>query len=794
MRAWLKRLWRYAGRKKGVVDATARISTDDSSTLADTINAAISQYSGLPAAYPFELLTTLDHIFAYQPYFQKFLVTTLALGNTGHKLEISAPSEQRAIAALDAANAFAARCFPWAGGMDGLINGLFCQVARTGALCSEAAPDEGITELKRGYLVPVRTIRFKRNADGDLVLCQQQDRKLVELNPVQTVWHVSVPWDGSPYPMPPALAALSAAVKLKKFDDSLDGWLNKLSALGVFLGQVERPSQEIGETNEAYNARCQASLQRLAQATHDNLQQGFALAYDNMEFKFQNTTAGAAGAKDLQELVLQSLFAALQRDPVFFGHNFNTTETFAKVVFEELIGTITTFQLGVKRAVEHFHRLELALRGFGDCGISVRFNPQRSLDAFMHSEADLMASQKVLGELAADVCDKDEARKKLGYDEVAADSAGFVAAFNRDANRYAAIPFKSKQWSGVSAGRQGHRRHQHNTAVPPSSVSVDPNMLNAAKDARNAARTYLFQVRNHLSEAAALGVEAVYEWARTRDIPEEDIFVKEAMDRFLDGAEGSLDAATLETLAKRHLSTIWTWARREDDAVFGIDWDRGSRGTGIGFGLPDETAIDYLGRVDRFYVSKYVSGDEITSRKITDWMREQYLEKGLGRGKENLAAFREQFGEVAERISDHRARVIIDTGVSRAQNWGELYALDDEGFTTFTIAGPWDRLTCDWCKALQGKEFTVRTEVKRINKIIESGDEDISKFTDFVTSRFSGKAGLEELNSLDGPDIQKSGMVSAPVHPQCRHRTIAVVNASASSNRRVRQEPWSLIA
>ncbi len=56
--------------------------------------------------------------------------------------------------------------------------------------------------------------------------------------------------------------------------------------------------------------------------------------------------------------------------------------------------------------------------------------------------------------------------------------------------------------------------------------------------------------------------------------------------------------------------------------------------------MPDEQAIKYLSKVDRFYISKYVSGDEITSNQITNFLREQYIEKGLGRGKENLAAFR----------------------------------------------------------------------------------------------------------------------------------------------------------
>ncbi len=38
--------------------------------------------------------------------------------------------------------------------------------------------------------------------------------------------------------------------------------------------------------------------------------EGVAAAWDNVDFKFTNTNAGAAGAKDMAEMILHGLFAA----------------------------------------------------------------------------------------------------------------------------------------------------------------------------------------------------------------------------------------------------------------------------------------------------------------------------------------------------------------------------------------------------------------------------------------------------------------------------------------------------
>jgi hypothetical protein len=274
------------------------------------------------------------------------------------------------------------------------------------------------------------------------------------------------------------------------------------------------------------------------------------------------------------------------------------------------------------------------------------------------------------------------------------------------------------------------------------------------------------------------------------------MFVSGAMEHFFEHAEAKLDAATLEELSQKYLAVVWKFARYEDESVFGSDWTKTPRVVPSVLGAADQTAINYMSRVDRMYVSKWVSGDPATSAQIEDFLRSQYLETGLGRGKspKELAAFRSEFSDLVETVGEHRTRVIIDTGVSRCQNWGEILALSDMNITQFRIAGPWDRLTCKWCLAMQGKVFEVQTERTRIEEIIASGDEDISKFGKFITSRFAGQEGVKALADMPAADVQATGMVTAPIHPLCRHRVVAVVKLGTGNVWALpEREPISLV-
>jgi hypothetical protein len=440
-------------RRQPKADArvTARVSRSEEEFGSPNFSAFMAGMNQIAAKFPFEMYEMIDNMTLLDPYVSKYHHSTVSLGNTGHALEINASSEARANEAIQIANDFAARCFPLSAGLDGLINSLFSQIARTGGLCVEWVPNPAMNMIEQAYLVPVKTLRFRYTESGALQLCQMQNMSLdlIPLNPVQTTFHAVTVRDGNPYPIPPALAALEPCMQHRTIMTKIKTWMDKLSALGVLLAEVQSPPRSIGESDAEYDSKAAEYLQKIARTITDNLDSGLGVAYDNVKFTFNNTSAGAQGGKDILQIVLQGMFAALQRDPVFFGWNFNSTETYAKIVYEEMVQGIKTFQLGVKRAVEHGHRLNFALQGYGDIGISVQFQGNRSVDAFRDAEADYMKAQGILAQYTAEpkpLISYEEARRLLGHDEKRAGAGEFVASFNRSLKRYQLIPCSIDTW------------------------------------------------------------------------------------------------------------------------------------------------------------------------------------------------------------------------------------------------------------------------------------------------------------------------------------------------------------
>lgn len=410
----------------------------------------IKEHFTIPATFPFEFYDLIDNAAILDPYIAKYVHTTVALSNVTHKLYIKTNTERKANKAIAIANQFAARCFPYGGGMDGIVSAMLSQLARTGALCVEWAPDKARTRIERGFMVPVKSLRFRyANANGDIELTQQRQEKLIQLNPLQVSYHGLIFRDTNPYPLPPILPALEACATHRDIMAQIKVWMQKVSSLGVMLAEVEPPPREPGETQTAYDSKAGRYLQDIADTITNNLSNGLGIGYNNIKFQFQNTQSGAQGAKDILQLVLQGMFSALQRDPIFFGWTFNSSDALASVVYEEMFKSLKIFQIGVKRAIEHGHRLNLALAGMGDIDLSVQFRDDHGSDVFKESEAKMMLSQAVISQVEAGLISKEEARRLLGYEDKNLEAGAYVAAFNRDSNVYSLVPYVRDQWTGA---------------------------------------------------------------------------------------------------------------------------------------------------------------------------------------------------------------------------------------------------------------------------------------------------------------------------------------------------------
>lgn len=434
-----------ANQAKSYPSVVPRISRDENFY---SIKYLKEQFS-IPATFPFEFYDMIDTAAIIDPYIAKYVHTTVSLSNVTHKLYIKTDSERRANKAIAIANQFAARCFPHGGGMDGIVSAMLSQLARTGALCVEWAPDRAKTRIDRGFLVPVKSLRFRySDTQGNIELTQLRDGHMIPLNPLQVSYHGLIFRDTNPYPLPPILPALEACATHRDIMSQIKVWMQKVSGLGVMLAEVEPPPREPGETQTAYDTKAGRYLQQIADTVTANLNNGLGIGYSNIKFSFQSTQSGAQGARDILQLVLQGMFSALQRDPIFFGWQFQSSDSFAAVVYEEMYKSLKLYQMGVKRAIEHGHRLNLALAGMADIDLSVQFRDEHTSDVFKESEARMMLSQAIIAQLEAGLITPEEARRMLGYEDKNLETGAYVAAFNRASNAYSLLPYEQKKWSG----------------------------------------------------------------------------------------------------------------------------------------------------------------------------------------------------------------------------------------------------------------------------------------------------------------------------------------------------------
>lgn len=729
---------------KGYPTVTARVSKEeDRIGLTGAFSASLST---IATKFPYEFYTVIDNLSLIDPYVSKYIYSTIALGNAGHNLEIDTTSESQANQIIQVANDLAARCYPFAGGMDGLVNGLLSQLARSGGLCVEWVPDNALSRVERAFIIPMSTIKFRYDSKGNMVLCQDQgviksnsDFGLIPLNPVQTTFHAATARDGNPYPIPPALAALESCSVHRTISDKIKQWMDKVSALGILLAEVEPPPREPGETQQAYNNKATSYLSDIAESITDNMSSGIGVAYNNTKFSFNNTQASAQGAKDILQIILQGLFSGLSRHPIFFGWNFSTTESYAKVVYEEMMQGVVAFQHGVKRALEHGHRLNLALNGYGDVGVSVKFNAGGSLDEFRDAEAEYMRTQAVIAQIEPGVISTAEARQLLGHDDIKAGSGDFIAAFDNKTCRYhKVIKNQKKSWSGVSFNNLRYDEFDD---------------------------TYETYINNKVDDANDNGIEDFISWLMLQGDVDQDTFVKGGSEKLINYIENEIDVPSVQAKAQTYLTEYWQESKT-DKKLFGEQYDKTSKGLSDA----EKLAIAYLiADVEPYQVGKYLSKSQLRVKQIENFLADYYQRHQSG----DHGLLRAQLGDFFKGLSNTASELIAGQAFARAKTWASMYSLQEEGITEFVVDGPRDNRKCEYCWGMLDKVFSVEKEIKHIENIIDTQDPDIAKVGKDVSARFAGKDGLNRLLASSAKEIQYTGLASPPYHPRCRDYVVA---------------------
>ncbi len=370
-------------------------------------------YADVNPGYPIAFIELFKRLAIVNPDVSQAVSKIVSLGNVGHNLEVSG-TDRAAEGALDELNALARTAFPNNAGMDGFINQQLRQIAITGALVQETVPDMGFSGVEEVYQVRASSIRF-RVEDKRFIPVQRAGTREIVLNP-ETFSYIPLFTDeDSPYAIPPMLASLRMLLRQERQWGSIDAFMDLWGLLGITWMKVNRrpifgraPNEELKDAD--------AELTRYYNLFTKHMKKGIAVTGTNVELDHHNVSKNAGQIDALIQATEQQIASGMDIDPAMLGRTYSTTETYATVCYETLLGKIANIQRIVKRANEHTYNLHLTLRRI-PATCSMKFRPAPSLKRKDEIETKKIDQDMVYQRMDKGTIDEDTAARELGYDE-----------------------------------------------------------------------------------------------------------------------------------------------------------------------------------------------------------------------------------------------------------------------------------------------------------------------------------------------------------------------------------------
>lgn len=259
---------------------------------------------------------------------------------------------------------------------------------------------------------------------------------------------------------------------------------------------------------------------------------------------------------------------------------------------------------------------------------------------------------------------------------------------------------------------------------------------------------YLEAIAPSLSGAQQSAFTQIAAWLESIGSPptKEEFIIK--IEEILGASLAAMDkAAITDTVAN-----MYSWYKLTDKLAPAMD---------IGFGGADVRAVDFLQKLDNFYISKYIQNPDALSQ-IRDFLGDQYLQRGgglFGRGTlKDIQEFRNLFSQKLGDLSAWQVRRIADTSVQRIRNWAHISQMYDGNITEAVVIEPTQ--DCEFCKVMHGRVFQVRTAYQSMQEQTQMSP---GEFESFLKAT---QPSLENLDRL----IAKG--ILPPYHPHCHGRII----------------------
>ncbi len=686
----------------------------------------------------------------------------------------------------------------------------FAQIATFGCYSTEAEIRDDLKGIKQIHLVNPCDINFAYDSDRKIWVPIQRANKTLgrwsgfrELNEIQYGYGAIRRLTDSPVGIPPFLSALEDIEIESDMIGNFKALMQKLGMLGFMNVLVEMPDQEDQESDDAFKDRAMKFLREQQKEVEQSLHSGFAIGYKDIhEFKISGSVESASNAKELLDMNNNNQFSGLKQDPTMFGKNVNRTETIGRVFLAKMQSQVGKFQEKVAEDKVKKAELELWLNGFR--GKVVEGSPVPDYGIKYEFEAPLIGDQKKKAETLkmntetydnwykqgvinqndrARLLSNDTGRNTPDQQEPRLSSDSNSSAIDKDGDGHTNTTpnndasnslFSKNIRSSIFEIRQNRKGFAYN--CPNESCAHNFDFTNFRDSNLNeinkkyiktigdkfgkAVRKSLFRSKTNLSNA---GTQSTHALASEMILSE---LLLGWRDNFINEITEDIEKFVFE---------MYDFFRRDKSIFDNIDTENNTQSKfndfvppDPAFGLHDARAIEFINSLDELFLGQFITDDDTTER-IKNWIRDEILtgNNPVGASEATISQFLNDLSDFIE-LEGWKIRRIIDTTTTTIRNVANLNYMDQAGITKYEIVEVLDKKTCNWCRVMNGKVFSVK-------KLVSSNASMFRQGVNNLDSTFSTSIKIEDFEQFSDKEIEDSSINMNVGHPHCRRRFIAIL-------------------
>lgn len=351
----------------------------------------------------------------YNPDYSQAVDNVRTLANSGHDLFVDASSKGASRELKSRLEEKARTIQVRHGGIDGLIDKLLDQAATYGAMSGEWIMSEDLRDVVGFEEVNPKSIRFFWEPEANDWMPYQKvntkqaeeaknkgqkviNQAYVKLNPITYHYYAFDSAPGSPYGVPPFVAAMQNIAIQRDMIINMAQIVKKVGLLGIIDFIVQQLPPHPGETDEEFNNRANTYLDTYVEAVENMVRDGGIVHFDDSEVKSYDITGNAAGATAIFKQNEELIFSGLKSMPSVQGRSYSTTETYAGVAYDIIIRNTHKYQRACKRMIEAGYWLMAASWGFSGRAKTIKldFHDNKTLlSADSWSACQRLASDRV---------------------------------------------------------------------------------------------------------------------------------------------------------------------------------------------------------------------------------------------------------------------------------------------------------------------------------------------------------------------------------------------------------------